>query len=309
MIARRLPICLLVLGLAAAGCSDGGSGGAAPAVSSETMSFVDPTRPTAATASSPGASSRTLATDVYVPVGKGALPLVVVSHGLKSHPSRFARLLEGLARAGFVAAAPAYPLTNSSAPEGGDHADDVFNQPADLSFVIGALLREGEREGGSLAGRIDPARIALVGSSLGAITSLGTAYDSCCRDPRVGAVVSISGFLFPFPGDYDISGAALLLMHGDADPTLPYSSSVAAYAAASPPKAFVTLLGGGHDIEAFGFDTASPQQRFDQFFAIVLDFLDLTVRGQAGARDRLVADATIDGSTRLEIDTGAQTDH
>jgi dienelactone hydrolase len=269
-----------------------------------TLALVDATRPTAATASSPGAPARTLETDVYVPAGAGPHPLVVLSHGLRSHPMRFARLLEALARAGYLAAAPAYPLTSSASPEGGDHAEDVFQQPDDLGFVIEEIVRLGDRRDGVLAGRVDGTRVGLIGSSLGAITSLGTAYNSCCRNPRVAAVLSISGLLFPFPGDFEIAPAPLLLIHGDADDVIPYSASEEAYARASAPKWLVTLLGGGHDVAQLGFDTEGAQERFDDFAAIVLDFLDLYLRAEPDALDRLVADASIEGVTTVRWELG-----
>jgi fermentation-respiration switch protein FrsA (DUF1100 family) len=93
-------------------------------------------------------------------------------------------------------------------------------------------------------------------------------------------VVSISGFLFPFPGAYSIGPSPLLLVHGDRDDTLPYASSEEAFAAASGPKWFVTLLGGGHDVAQLGFDTQADETRFPEFAAIVLDFLDLYLRDE-----------------------------
>jgi len=296
----------------AAGCSDGGGagpGGAAPPfdVAMTTLELVDTTRPTAATQTTPGSPSRAIATDVYYPLRDGRSPIVLLSHGLRSHPARFAHVLEALARAGYVAVAPAYPLTSSSAPDGGDHADDVVNQPADASFVIGEIIRLGDaREGdggdakaGDLAGRVDGDRVALLGSSLGAITSLGVSYGRCCRDDRIDAVISISGFLFPFPGGFDVAGVPALFIHGDRDDTIPYSLGLAAYQTAAPPKWLVTNLGGGHGIEEIGFDTADPRSDFDEFFAIVLDFLDLYARGDRAAADRLVADGAIPGRTTL----------
>jgi dienelactone hydrolase len=304
--AARLPLLfLLALSLCAA-CADRSSDdspdGAPFIVAHETRPLVDSTRPTMATAATPALPDRTLATDLYWPLAPGPFPVVVLSHGLKSHPSRFARLLEALAARGYVAVAPAYPLTNSDRPDGGDNPVDVLNQPRDLSFVVGEVLRLGGEPGDPLEGRVDPARVGLIGSSLGAITSLATAYNSCCRDQRIGAVVSISGALLGFPGTFDLSGAPLLLIHGDADDTLPYASSAQAFDQAAPPKWFITLVGGSHDVAQLGIDTAGSQQHFEQFRAILLDFLDLYLRDQPAARDRLIADAQIEGLTTLRFD-------
>ena len=61
-----------------------------------------------------------------------------------------------LARAGFVVAAPVFPLCSAGAP-GGPEESDVINQPGDMSFVISSLLAVssgGRRR--PLAGLVDP---------------------------------------------------------------------------------------------------------------------------------------------------------
>ncbi len=42
--------------------------------------------------------------------------------------------------AGYVVAAPAFPLTSRNVP-GGPNAGDVLNQPADMSFLISSMIR------------------------------------------------------------------------------------------------------------------------------------------------------------------------
>jgi predicted dienelactone hydrolase len=149
---------------------------------------------------------------------------------------------------GFVVAAPTFPLSNHDAP-GGPTITDYTHQPGDVSFVITEMLRENADRRSVLRGRIDRHRIAVAGHSLGAITTLGVAYNSCCQDRRIDAAVPISGIMLPFGAHTTwFAGPAvpLLLIHGNADQTVPYQSSVKTYALAKAPKYFMTLIGAPH---------------------------------------------------------------
>src|SRR6266550_1522924 len=74
-----------------------------------------------------------------------------------------------------------------------------------------------------------------------------TAAMSRRRDTRINAAVALSGGIAGDASNY-FSGAdtPLLAIHGDADETDPIDGTSAIYALASPPKFFVTLLGGDH---------------------------------------------------------------
>ena len=56
------------------------------------LDLVDPARPTAATASTPGSPSRPLPTTVYLPPGGGRAPLIVLAHGAGGAPEKFTEL-------------------------------------------------------------------------------------------------------------------------------------------------------------------------------------------------------------------------
>src|SRR5687768_7521522 len=80
--------------------------------------FVDPSRPTRANKEYAGAPERTLKVIVHYPMQNGApatagapFPLVLFSHGLTGWPELTQPLLSDFARAGYVVAAPAYPLS------------------------------------------------------------------------------------------------------------------------------------------------------------------------------------------------------
>ncbi len=74
----------------------------------------------------------------------GPLPLIVFGHGFAVTPAYYFRLLRAWARAGYVVAAPVFPLENANAP-GGPNESDLVNQPRDMSFVITSMLTQRER--------------------------------------------------------------------------------------------------------------------------------------------------------------------
>ena len=83
---------------------------------------------------------RTLVTYVRYPrSGRGPFPLIVFGHGFALLPGSYAKLLNAWTRAGFVVAAPVFPVENEHAP-GGPDENDLSNQPGDMSFVISRLL-------------------------------------------------------------------------------------------------------------------------------------------------------------------------
>ena len=75
---------------------------------------------------------------------KGPYPLIVFGHGFDATPTVYAALLNRWTRAGYVVAAPIFPLENSQAPGGASQAD-LINEPADMSFVISHLIEESGR--------------------------------------------------------------------------------------------------------------------------------------------------------------------
>src|SRR5690242_8232221 len=57
--------------------------------------------------------ARRLATIVRWPLSGGSHPLVVFAHGFALTPADYAPLLQAVASAGYVVAAPLFPLTNA----------------------------------------------------------------------------------------------------------------------------------------------------------------------------------------------------
>ncbi|MGI8862798.1 MAG: alpha/beta hydrolase family protein [Solirubrobacteraceae bacterium] len=191
---------------------------------------------------------RTLTTIIRYPAqAAGPLPLVVFGHGFAVTPGPYAALLEAWARAGYVVAAPVFPLENGDAP-GGPNEADLANQPRDMSFVISELLRASGASSGPLRGRIDPKEIAVSGQSDGGETALAVAYDERFLDSRVDAALILSGARIPTLGDFAFpaSSPPLLATQGTADTINPPSLTHAFFDGAPRPKFLLNLLGAPH---------------------------------------------------------------
>lgn len=143
-------------------------------------------------------------------VAPGRWPTVVFSHGYLSGAARSAYIAENLARAGYVVAAP------NHADAFGEDTDDGGGPPQfarpqswteqtfadrrdDLVALLDWLERESATAGSAFEDRVDPARLAALGHSLGGYTALGLGgLQSAWRDPRVRAVVAMSPYAAPY---------------------------------------------------------------------------------------------------------------
>jgi predicted dienelactone hydrolase len=231
------------------------------AIGVRTETFVDRSRPTAANGTYPGAPSRTLVTTVWYPTGGAPgpadhpnapayddrrFPLLVFAHGFLANGPVYGGLLRRIASAGFVVAAPTFPLSNGSAP-GGPALRDYVNQPADVSFVISSMLRLDNDDDSPYADLLRRRHIAAAGHSLGGITTIGLLND-CCIDRRIDAYIPMSGVELPFPdGAFTFERKApVLLVHGDQDGTVPFGGSQRVFADAHRPKFLLQLINGSH---------------------------------------------------------------
>jgi dienelactone hydrolase len=221
-------------------------------------------------------------------------PLVVFGHGFTLTPAPYSRLLEAWARAGYVVAAPRFPLENAKAPGGPDESD-LINQPADMSFVISNLLSASSRSGGQLQGLIDPQRIAVSGHSDGGETALAVAYDRRFRDPRVGAAAIFSGARIPGTGfSFPPGSPPLLATQGTADTINPPRFTRSFYDAASPPKFLLTLFGASH---LPPYTNQRPQLHIVE--RVTIAFFDRYLKREAGPVSRLARLGTVRGIASL----------
>ena len=178
---------------------------------------------------------------IRIPEGpRGPFALVVFGHGYAVTPAPYAPLLDAWARAGYVVAAPVFPLENAAAPGGPDERD-LPNQPRDMSLVIDAMLARFGR-------LIRHHHIAVSGQSDGGDTALAAAFDPRVRDPRVSAAVILSGAYDPFISRFTMPAVhvPLLATQGTGDSINPAWMTHQFYDPATPPKFLLTLNGQGH---------------------------------------------------------------
>lgn len=199
--------------------------------------------------------------------GRGPFPLVVFGHGFTALPSWYSRLLSGWAAAGYVVAAPVFPLGNADAP-GGPNESDIVNQPRDMSFVISRVLAASAGKG-ALGGLIDPEKIAVAGQSDGAVTAFAAAEEAPYRDLRVHAALVLSGAILG-PSQYVVhDGVPLLAVQGTADKVDPQRYARHLFRVAGRPKFLLLLRGAGH-LPPY----TVPGRTFDTVVRVTVAFLD-----------------------------------
>lgn len=204
-------------------------------VSSTTMAFVDGSRPTVSQGVQISAT-RALTTVVWYPAVVGRWPLVMFASGYKVGPSSYSTLLQTWAAAGYVVAAPEFPLEDEAIAGPDLDEADLQNEPADLEFVKSSMLARSD----PLAPRIIAAEVAVTGHSDGAEAALAVAQEG---DPQVVAAIAMSGQ--PVTPHQD-PNPPLLVIQGDSDTTNPPELGQDVYQQANSPKFFLSLIGGGH---------------------------------------------------------------
>jgi len=224
---------------------------------SHEYTFVDTTRSTPAHGSYPGASTRTLVTDVTYPATttgidappspEGPFPVVLYSHGFASNRGENANLAAMLASHGYVVVAPRFPVSAFDA-EDGPSGIDIADQPRDLTFLLDTVVTMSASGDPRLGGMIDASRVAAVGLSYGGLTTLLVTFHATLRDPRIDVAVALAPVSSPMLASfYDTTSVPVLVMHGDSDAILPYVDHATAYRdRARAPRNLVTLAGGTH---------------------------------------------------------------
>ena len=257
------------------------------------LTFVDPTRPTVARPPVDGSPQRVLRTAVIRPDGAGGpWPLVVFGHGFDVSAATYQRLLDAIAGAGFVVAAPEFPGSSSVLPGRADEAD-LQQEPCDLRLVA-REVEAASTGSGELAGSVRGGSVVLAGQSDGATAAAyATLVGVACPGPPVAGVVAFS----PNPvrsADIDpavaASGPALLAITGSADTVNPASHTAALYRQWPGPAWMLTSAADTH----LGPSTDSPRRA--AITAVVIDFLE-AISGHPAAGTTLAAHAQLDGLT------------
>jgi len=226
----------------------------------------------------------------------GPYPLVVFSSGFDISAEAYAGLLAHWASAGYVVVDPTYPYTDPSSPAGIDE-NDIVNHPADLRFVLSAILQSSAAPGGLLSGLVDPSEIAVVGHSDGADVTLATAANSCCLDTRVRAAVIMSGAeLASLGGTYYPSKVVpIMVVQGTSDTINPQACSIQLYDGAPSPKYYLSLLGAEH-----GPPYLDPGPYQSVVATTTTDFLNGYLKGSSQGISELASDGAVPGVATLD---------
>jgi len=252
------------------------------------MTFTDTSR---RLRPSHGGGPRILPTEVFYPTGgskRGPFPLVVFAHGFGAFPRTYQMVFLPWVKAGYVVAAPTFPLTHPGAP-GGETEDDVPNQPADVSFVISKLLAANATAGNPLHGLIAPDEIAVAGHSDGGETAMAVTYNTCCQDRSIKAAVVLAGSELTVPGGTYFRGPTppVLVVQGTADQSNAPWHGYLIYDKTRGPAFLLKLQGATHDSP---FLQEGPEK--DSTEKAVVDFLDFYLKQISGALNRLRSDVT-----------------
>ncbi len=269
------------------------------AVGTSTLTFVDASRGTSPNGSFGGAATRTLPTELWYPAAgaaggdpvagaapdpaHGPYPLVLFAHGYDVTPDFYAPLLQRWAAAGYVVAAPVFPILSGS--DGGASHVDYEQTFGDASFVITQMLALGP--GDPLAGLIDPNRVAAAGHSDGEVVSFGVGFLACCRDPRVKSVISMAGDLANAnnPSVRDTGTPILHIMETN-DEYDPYEHSIQWDRDNLTAPRWMVSLNSSH-VPPY---TQPGDPAFELTSSITVAFLDGTLKGRADRLDAVTSE-------------------
>jgi predicted dienelactone hydrolase len=270
-------------------------------------------------------SDRDVPYKMYIPAdAKGALPVVLFSHGLGGTRDGAAYLLEYLAAHGYVVVAVQHHGSDGPALFGG--SGEPVTQPSqsrirettspaaaverfkDIPFAIDAL-EEMNRSDAGLHGRLDMSHVGMSGHSFGAITTLVIAGQSSPRaglmfaDDRIKAAIAYSPSK-PRQGDPADAFANILVPtfhmtgtddHNPFDASEPPSDRQIPYRSITRADRFLLVFNGGDHMVYSGRERRGGARPNDQAFqALVqkasLAYWDMYLRGNAEARTYLTGE-------------------
>jgi dienelactone hydrolase len=238
--------------------------------------------------------------DIWRPSATGAAPIIIFSHGYLGCGRQSTFLTRALADAGYLVVAPQHadslcghraspPAVPFWQPQ--DWSDSTYRERRDDVVAVIAAMHQDP----AFAGRVDWARLGLMGHSLGGYTVLGLAGGwPSWRLPGVKAVVALSPWCVPFVmagGSLGNLSAPVEYQGGTDDFILTQSISVpgGCYDATRAPAAFVEFQDAGHLAWTDMVQTDHPDMIF-----YARAFFDVWLRGKSPELLRVRRDDVVD---------------
>jgi dienelactone hydrolase len=269
------------------------------AVGTGQATFVDHSRATSPNGDFGGAPNRTIPVEFWYPAegatgaeavggaaadrAHGPYPLILFSHGYDVTPDFYRPMLERWAAAGYVVAAPVYPIL-SGTPGGASHVD--YEQTfGDARFVIDQVLALPSSD--AMGGLVDPARIGAAGHSDGEVIAFAEGLLQCCRDARVKSVVAMAGDLSNANNPH-VRNLGLPILHvmETNDEYDPYQHSIDwDRENLDAPRWMLSLLGASH-VPPY---TQPGNPAFELVSTSTIAFFDGTLKGHPEQLDAIAA--------------------
>jgi hypothetical protein len=249
--------------------------------------------------------------------------VIVFAHGFETLPLDYEGLLDTWVKAGFVVVSPIFPDESLQAvtaaggmsnPTIADNLEtDVYNEPADIAYVLEQLASVGGDPWGShLAGVMKLSDVGLVGQSDGAnvvaaltyASGLSATYAKLPSAPKAAAVMSGNAWSY-LPsghiGTYSASASSppLLQIQSDADGCVSPAEATDLFSQLQgglSAKWFLTLLGAAHLAPYQGVAPWAPvvDAVTTKFFELELDWRQAS--SSAGA---IEAAGTVKGAGQI----------
>ena len=134
-------------------------------------------------------SGRVLRPTVYVPAGSGPFPTLLFAPGMTVAVESYSTFITDLASRGFIVVAMPHPRFENVDDTPLIDAQPVFARS--ITALAGGVIAA-HVAGDSIMSRVDTARIAAIGHSIG---GAGSAY-ACTLDRRIRAAVDLDGSLY-----------------------------------------------------------------------------------------------------------------
>jgi len=154
--------------------------------------------------------NRVFLADIYLPIVQGAVPVIVISHGLGSDRTSFEYLAVHLASHGFAVAVPNHPGSDAKQIESllAGRASQVsapnefIDRPLDVKYLLDQLEQLNQTDPG-FQGRLNLQQVGVIGQSFGGYTALALAGATInfeqlkkdCAPDALGETWNVSLFL------------------------------------------------------------------------------------------------------------------